>query len=115
MKKCSKCKIDKELDFYYVSNKSTCKDCILIMAKEHRHKKKRYKSVLKKNDILILEEKRKSFIEEIKRKALYVDYVDAFRMVDIFTDIYGVINTNLEIEDELIWMWSKINLEKSEF
>lgn len=50
----------------------------------------------------------KEFIEDVKRKSGYIDYIDAFKLIHLFTEKYGVIYTELSIEDELIYMWIKL-------
>lgn len=53
--------------------------------------------------------KREELIKKIERQRGYIDAVDAFAVVSIFTDLYGVkYYDNLTIEEELIVMWDKI-------
>ncbi|MFY8159766.1 MAG: hypothetical protein ACOVNU_00410 [Candidatus Kapaibacteriota bacterium] len=48
------------------------------------------------------------FINKVNRKDGWIDYIDAFRLIDIYTKNYGVLTTRLSIEDELIIMWDKV-------
>ncbi len=47
-------------------------------------------------------------LERIEMQSGYIDMVDAFRLISIFTDEFGVVYTNLKPEDELKWMLLKL-------
>ena len=49
------------------------------------------------------------FINKVNIKKGWIDYIDAFRLVNLYTNCYGVLSTTLSIEDELVYMWNKIN------
>ena len=56
-----------------------------------------------------MEKEVNSFIKKVNSRNGYIDYIDAFRLVHIYTNMYGVLWTTLSIEDELILMWDRIN------
>lgn len=51
----------------------------------------------------------KMFINKVNSRKGWIDYIDAFRLVNIYTNAYGILSTTLPVEDELIYMWHKIN------
>jgi hypothetical protein len=56
---------------------------------------------------------REELIKKINKQAGFVDVLDAFRICDVYTDLYGVqyFDTQkepMDIEDQLILMWEKI-------
>jgi hypothetical protein len=58
--------------------------------------------------------KREELIEKIKRQAGYVDMLDAYRVVDVYTTLFGVEyfdtrKQTLSVQEELILMWDRIN------
>jgi uncharacterized protein (DUF39 family) len=61
---------------------------------------------------------KEQLIKKIKKQAGFVDVLDAYRIVDAYTTLYGVeffgTQTNpMSVEDQLIIMWDKIlNSEK---
>lgn len=52
---------------------------------------------------------KEDFIKKVKRQAGWIDELDAYLLVSIFTDEFGVIYTDLPIEMELLYMWEKLN------
>lgn len=50
----------------------------------------------------------KEFIDKVNKQRGWVDTVDAFLLVHFFTQRFGIIYTDLSIEDELIYMWEKL-------
>jgi hypothetical protein len=52
--------------------------------------------------------KEKDFIEKVKRQGGWVDIVDVYRLIDLYTERFGILFTELSIEDELMYMWIKI-------
>lgn len=54
----------------------------------------------------------KEFIDKVKGQRGWVDTVDAFLLVHFFTQRFGIIYTDLSIEDELIYMWEKMNSDE---
>lgn len=57
-------------------------------------------------------------LEKIDKQCGYIDAIDAFSLVSIFTDEFGIRFTNLSIEEELKWMYLKLkgyNIRSVEF
>lgn len=54
------------------------------------------------------------FINKVNIRGGWIDYIDAFRLINIYTNNYGVLSTTLSVEDELLIMWDKINNIKIE-
>lgn len=48
------------------------------------------------------------FIDEMKKKSSYFDFVDSLRLIDIFTRQFGIVFTSLPVEQELLYMWESI-------
>ena len=49
------------------------------------------------------------FINKVNIRGGWIDYIDAFRLINIYTNNYGILSTTLSVEDELLIMWDKIN------
>jgi hypothetical protein len=59
---------------------------------------------------------RNDFIEYIENKRGWVDLIDILNLISIYTDEYGLLKTNLSIENELIYMYNKLkedNIKKN--
>ena len=55
-----------------------------------------------------------SFLEELKRRKGYINYVDSYRMLLYFDETFGYISTELDdmkVEEQLVFMYNKL-LEK---
>lgn len=57
---------------------------------------------------------KEDFIEKINRQRGWADVIDLYMLIHIYTDEFGILYTDLKIEDELIYMWEKINEVKVE-
>jgi hypothetical protein len=53
---------------------------------------------------------REELIIKIENQRGLIDYIDAFIICDVYTDLYGIEigKDKLDIEDELIYMWVRI-------
>ena len=52
---------------------------------------------------------REEIIQKIEKQRGFCDTIDAFRIVGVYTDLYGVeYHDNLSVEEELIYMYSMI-------
>lgn len=52
---------------------------------------------------------KEDFIKKVKKQRGWIDELDAYLLVSIFTDEFGIIYTELPIEMELLYMWEKLN------
>lgn len=52
------------------------------------------------------------FIIKVKKQSGYVGAIDVYRLIHFYTEKWGVIYTELPIEDELIYMWLKLQEDK---
>lgn len=57
---------------------------------------------------------KEQFIQKVNKQRGWIDELDAYRLVSIFTDNFGVIYTELPIEMELLYMWEKLNEVENE-
>jgi hypothetical protein len=57
----------------------------------------------------------KDFIEKVNKQRGYIGVLDAWRLIHFFTEKWGVIYTELPIENELIYMWLKLQEEKKKY
>ena len=49
------------------------------------------------------------FIRKVNIRGGWIDDVDAFILTSYFTSIFGELNTKLNKESELLYMWNKLN------
>lgn len=52
--------------------------------------------------------KKEELINKIERQAGYIDALDAYRLISLYTDEFGILKTKLSVEDELIYMYMKL-------
>jgi len=105
VKVCKKCGVEKDLQDYYVKYNSgvghylkTCKEC--------KNAPKKVYSFTKVKDI---DSDIKLFIERVNRQGGYIDEIDAFRLLSLYVDKFGVkYYDDLSIEDELCLMWEDL-------
>ena len=109
MKACKRCSRELDLRFYYSRRDKVgkerydniCKYCLgiknpeKIRPKDNKEEKPSVKELM-------------AFIDEMKRKNGYFDFIDSLRLVDIFTRQNGIVFTTFSIEDELVWMWEEL-------
>jgi len=51
------------------------------------------------------------FVEKVNKQSGWIDTLDAFCLIHFFTERFGVVYTELSIEDELMYMWERLKLE----
>ncbi len=51
---------------------------------------------------------KEELLEKIERQAGYIDVIDAYRLISVYTDEFGILKTTLSVEDELIYMYMKL-------
>jgi hypothetical protein len=51
---------------------------------------------------------KEDLLKKIEKQVGYIDAVDAFRLISLYTDEFGILKTKLSIEDELIYMYMKL-------
>jgi hypothetical protein len=129
VRKCKGCSEEKPLDDFYRTkikgkeyirwNCTTCHNAG-IKTKYVSKKKEKPKKVKRVDVIKIRREKerleRLSFENEVRlfinemdaRKRGYFDVVDIYRLIHYYTELKGVIYTDLSIEDELMMMWEEL-------
>lgn len=56
----------------------------------------------------------KDFIEKVKRQSGFIDVVDAYRLIHFFTEKWGIKFTDFSTEDELCYMWIRLQEEKED-
>jgi hypothetical protein len=55
------------------------------------------------------------FIEKVKKQSGYIGVLDAWRLIHFFTNKWGVFYTEFSIEDELVYMWLKLQEERTKY
>ena len=103
MRTCRKCGVEKSLERYSRYNKWSCMDCINKYQNFLYHR--RFEKAITKK---LLEETRE-FVKKVKRQGLFIDLIDAMRLISLSTDIFGCKMYNVDIESELFIHWDKIN------
>ena len=51
---------------------------------------------------------KQEILSKIEKQSGYINVVDALILTSVFTDEFGVVNTNMATEDELRWMYMKL-------
>lgn len=112
MRLCKKCGVEKELKYFYKrKNKydiekptGSCKSCLGI---KNPDKITTHKTIEEKPT----KKQLSAFIREMEAKRGQFDFVDSLRLINIFTQQYGIVFTNFTIEEELMYMWEKLKDE----
>jgi integrase len=127
---CKKCGLDKDTSEYLVYTikekeyiRRECTPCFkkgrrqYYMNNPERFKQAKLRSNLKKGlvkkrvpkPVYLTDEDINIFINKLKRQAGYADVIDIYRLIHIYTIIFGVkYYDHLSIEDQLILMWSEL-------
>lgn len=54
----------------------------------------------------------KEFIEKVKKQSGYVGVLDVYRLIHFYTEKWDVLTTKLTVEDELVYMWLKLQQDR---
>lgn len=110
---CKKCGVEKELRYFYKrkNNKysvekatGSCKHCLGIKNPDKI-------TTQKTTEVKPTKKQLSAFIREMEAKRGQFDFVDSLRLINIFTQQYGIVFTNFTIEEELMYMWEKLKDE----
>lgn len=88
--------------WYYTKTK--CKVCLSKKGKEVFIDKKLIKRKIRKK----LTPECIDFLDRVYRQRGFIDYIDAYRLASHHINTFGYIETNLEVEDDLIQMYNDL-------
>jgi len=110
---CKKCGVEKDLQYFYKrrNNKhciekatGSCKHCLGIKNPDKITFNKTIEVKPTKKEL-------SAFVHEMEIKLGHFDFVDSLRLINIFTQQYGLVFTSFSIEEELMYMWEKLKNE----
>lgn len=104
---CKKCEIERELRFFrrtITNGKSyyTRKECKICLSKTGKIYERRVKKNIKLSKECIV------FIDKVKRKAGYIDYIEAYELAHFHVETFGFKETNMDINEDLCLMWNEL-------
>ena len=109
---CKNCLQMREIEYFdlnYGKQAEKCrvkrKKCRVCKVKDGEIRKIFRKEHIKDKNKPTLNPKLKPLLDDLKRTAGWADLLLSYRIVDVYTDIFGIHYTELTPENELMWMY----------